>query len=308
MKNIEQLPKSSGIYQILNLINGHCYIGQSKNIFNRFNKHHIYDYKNEKGANYNDKIYQALRKYGLENFKVNIIELCPLNELDDKEIYWISYFDSFKNGYNSTIGGQNWSPNMYTQETEEKRQKTREKNQSLIGENHPRAKLSNEEVENIRQRYILGESVENIWKDYQNNYQSKEVFKNIIFGQSYENVNKINKEDIRYTNAKLTKEQVLDIRKRFYLNDETFSEISKYYNISISSVKNICNRTAYKHIEDDIPDLRKRKTYRLTVDQVRDIRKKYAKGMSLTEIAKEYNISLSAISRCCQRITYSNIE
>lgn len=42
------------------------------------------------------------------------------------------------------------SPNILSQATEEKRAKTREENQSFVGENHPRAKLSNEEVLSIR--------------------------------------------------------------------------------------------------------------------------------------------------------------
>jgi hypothetical protein len=51
------------------------------------------------------KLYNAIRKHGIENFYYEIIEdQVPLSELDDLEIYYIDYYDSFKNGYNSTRG------------------------------------------------------------------------------------------------------------------------------------------------------------------------------------------------------------
>ena len=51
-------------------------------------------------------LYQAFVKYGIKNFTIETIEECENNMLDDREIYWISYYDSFNNGYNATRGGQ----------------------------------------------------------------------------------------------------------------------------------------------------------------------------------------------------------
>lgn len=75
-----------------------------------------------------------------------------------------------------TEGGTTFSLNIHSAETEEKRRKTREKNQSLKSENHPRAKLTNEEVFNIRQRYRDGEHSSSIYEDYKDIYDSFEVF------------------------------------------------------------------------------------------------------------------------------------
>lgn len=89
-----------GIYKIENLLTHQCYIGQSKFIERRWN-----DHKN-RYKNGNSQFYLALQKYGIENFSWEVIEECSQDELDEKEIYWIEYYDSFRNGYNSTPGGQ----------------------------------------------------------------------------------------------------------------------------------------------------------------------------------------------------------
>lgn len=47
-----------------------------------------------------------MRLYGLEHFMIEPIEKdIPNEQLNEREQYWISYYDSFHNGYNSTIGG-----------------------------------------------------------------------------------------------------------------------------------------------------------------------------------------------------------
>lgn len=51
------------------------------------------------------KFYRAIKKYGFENFYIELIEEIPEEMLDEREIYWIKEFDSYTNGYNSTLGG-----------------------------------------------------------------------------------------------------------------------------------------------------------------------------------------------------------
>lgn len=91
---------SCGIYKITNLINGHIYIGQSIDIERRW-----YNHKHRHIHSKNSPLYQAFRKYGINNFQFEIIEECDISLLNEKEIYWIRYYNSFKNGYNATIGG-----------------------------------------------------------------------------------------------------------------------------------------------------------------------------------------------------------
>lgn len=92
----------SGIYCIENTQTGKRYIGQSKDIISRLNRH-----RNElkRGKHRNVLLQNSFNKYGLLFFKFYILELCPLDSLNDKEIEYISKFDSYHNGYNLSPGG-----------------------------------------------------------------------------------------------------------------------------------------------------------------------------------------------------------
>ena len=93
-----------GIYKIENLINHKKYIGQSINIEKRWKAEKNSAF-NEKSNAYDYPISRAFRKYGLENFSFEVIEECSLEELNEREKYWISKFNSFFKGYNQTLGG-----------------------------------------------------------------------------------------------------------------------------------------------------------------------------------------------------------
>lgn len=245
-----KLPAKSGIYLVKNPISGKCYVGQAVDIQNRFCSNHYYDYKNPNNSSYSAKFYQAVRKYGgWDIFEVSVLELCDKELLDDKEIYYIAQYDSYYNGYNSTKGGQFISEKLLSEETEQKRKDTREKNQSLKGENHPRAKLTNDEVIQIRQRYIDGEDINNIHKDYSHLY-SRSVFADIVYGRTYKNVGNIPpKENIRHTNGKLTDKQVREIRRMYKEEHISQRAIGEIFNMSQTAIGHIIQGKTYKHVQ-----------------------------------------------------------
>ena len=94
--------EKTGIYKITNLNNGMIYIGQAKAISKRF-KEHI-----KKGigaeATSKNRLYSAMLKEGVENFMFEVLEECPVDELDFHEAYWINYFQTNLSGYHMTAG------------------------------------------------------------------------------------------------------------------------------------------------------------------------------------------------------------
>ena len=89
------------IYKITNDVNDKVYIGQTTlSIETRF-KQHLYNSNN----NIKNKFYNAIHLIGQEMFHVSLVEEVPDSLLDEREIYWINYYNSYYNGYNSTLGG-----------------------------------------------------------------------------------------------------------------------------------------------------------------------------------------------------------
>lgn len=103
------------IYKITNKINGHIYIGQTNNFEHRKNNH-IKTAQN-KWKGYERPLYQAMIKYGIENFEFEIIDTATTyDELNEKEIYYIEYYQSsidYGKGYNLDLGGHNGRKSEY---------------------------------------------------------------------------------------------------------------------------------------------------------------------------------------------------
>ena len=91
----------SYIYKITNQVNNKIYIGATtRHPSIRFDEH-----CSDAVRFPNRPFYSAINKYGIKNFKLDIIEECKSSELEEKETYWIEYYGSFKYGYNATVGG-----------------------------------------------------------------------------------------------------------------------------------------------------------------------------------------------------------
>lgn len=100
------------IYKWTNTINGKVYIGQTVRPEIRYKRHLDDAFKNDSQYHF----HRALRKYGTDAFTYEVIETVPVAELDEKEVYWIAYYDSYRNGYNSTEGGEGNRGKVWTEE------------------------------------------------------------------------------------------------------------------------------------------------------------------------------------------------
>ena len=94
--------KVCGIYKITSLISDKIYIGQSVDIRERMKTHIKTGLSNDQATN---KLYQAMKKDGIENFTFELLEEIPRNELNDREKYWIEFYKSKEVGLNGTVGG-----------------------------------------------------------------------------------------------------------------------------------------------------------------------------------------------------------
>ena len=95
----------SGIYCFENSINNKKYIGQSQNLENRIDGHlNLLKYDCDDSS----ALQNAYNKYGLESFKIWIIELCKVELLNERESYWIKELHSHRSewGYNISWGGE----------------------------------------------------------------------------------------------------------------------------------------------------------------------------------------------------------
>lgn len=225
-----------GIYKITNLINGHGYIGLSTKLEDRWQYHqNPYNWERESSK----LLYQAIKKYGIENFTFEILEECKVEELSEKEVYYIKKYNTFNNGYNMTAGGEN--------------------NQ---GESHPRHKLLEKDIIDIRNRYnnlerrqevytlykdCIGESgFGKIWKG--------ESWKHImpeVYTEDNKNFHKHNTGNKGSLNgrARLTEEDVYNIRMR-RKNGEAMKSVYEDYKeqLTYGSFSNVWTYQNWKSI------------------------------------------------------------
>lgn len=99
------------IYTLTNKVNHKVYVGKTnRTVKERYQEHLLAIHKS---VNDDRKLYKAFKKYGIENFDLALIEECTTENVEDREMHWIEHYDSYRNGYNMTLGGDGKS---YVQE------------------------------------------------------------------------------------------------------------------------------------------------------------------------------------------------
>ena len=244
-----------GIYKYQNKYNGHIYIGKSIDIEQR-QYNHEYSAWHENAQDYDSQFHQAVRKYkGFDAFDYEVIaELTPEEYtpklLSELEKFFIKYYNSYKNGYNATEGGDDYFGN----------------NRIHLGESNGRALLTEEDVKYIRECYNAHIPFREIYVEYQNKISKRglqkvwwfETWKN-IYPEYHTEENKYwhshnakaNSSEIASQNQrKFTEEQVKEMRNA-YENGMTPKEVWQKYSPSSawSTVYNVITYQTYKDIK-----------------------------------------------------------
>lgn len=213
-----------GIYRFKNKINGKVYIGQSIDIEARRYGHTSASF-NPKAQDYNSKIHQAIRKYGIDNFEFDILVQIKGTEyskelLNYLEEFFISKYNSFKRGYNATPGGDANNP------------------ENTRGEKNGRALLTEEDVYYIRECYNNHIPFRVIYDEYSKKGISKRCLQKVwqFENWTYIHPEYYNREN-RYWhshNAKANSSEVASNNQRSFSNEEVRTFRNEYYNNGLS--------------------------------------------------------------------------
>lgn len=299
-----------GIYKIENKINHHIYIGLSNNIFRRWNQHYSTAFEKDPHSDEQCTIHKAICKYKIENFSFEILELCDVQELSDKEIYWISYYK--KQGYelyNNTNGGE-----------------------AACGESNPNAKLTDNDVIDIRTRYNNREHHNDVYELYKNKVSYSQF---IFVWQGYcfdhilpevytkENV-EFHKKDKRYKdrywNSNFTETDVKRIRDLKKQGMSRKSVQSMFDFINKNTFDDIWYDKTFKEITSDLSQMPKQYSSRdqsgtknamskLSEEDVVLIRTEKLNGANLKEVYKKYSdkIGITSFRKVWNNQSYKNI-
>jgi group I intron endonuclease len=153
------------IYKITNTISGKCYIGETKQESPELRwKEHLRNFKNDKGC---PALRDAIKKYGLNKFKFEVIIICFDKDRFKYEIEYIKKFNSqVPNGYNilpGGIGGAGFQGKKHTKETI---QKIIEKGQRFREENPNHYETYKEKLQESMKNVDISSAVKNSekWK------------------------------------------------------------------------------------------------------------------------------------------------
>lgn len=226
-----------GIYAIRNKINNKIYIGRSTDIERRW-KTHLRDAKKGDMC----KIHVAMRKLGIDNFYLDIIEECNVNELNQKEQFYIELYNSWHNGYNNGN-----SSNF------------------LDGEKNCNAKMTEKDIKEIRlEQSLMNKNRREIYK----NYENKITWTNFLFICKYftwpdilkeyntKEIMEWHKKQLGNESRKMSMEQLEKIVRLRYKEKLSYRKIAHFFEKSDKTISRILNGVYYKEEMKQLKELK----------------------------------------------------
>ena len=268
------------IYLIENLLNHKKYVGQSNNPNRRFIEH-----KNHQN---NYPIHNAIQKYGVNNFKLTILEK-NVENYNEREQYWIQYYNTLvPNGYNLTIGGED-AP-------------------IRCGTDNPKTSHSEKEIQEIKK---LLKNTDMTFEKIADLYHYKGASSIGFINEGIIWFDETEKYPIRQNkkSKKISKTQVLAIINMLQNTNKTQQEIAKIFNIQRSVITAINLGTEYQQENITYPIRDKTVKYtKLSNKDVQEICNLLTNDshLSFTAIAKKYKTSIATITNINYGKTYKN--
>ena len=251
------------IYKYENKSNHKIYIGQTNNIERRQREHLI-------GHSYQTSLIErAIQKYGIDNFNFEILEWTE--DYDEREKYWIEYYNSYKPyGYNICKGG-GYLPNQQ-------------------GENHSQAKITEEIARQIQQDLMnYNIPLNQIVKKYHTTVSTVEAIKSghtwNYFGLNY---------PLRPTEKELGEKKAIEVIKLLQETTLSLKEIGKRVGWSMSQISMINQGNNYPQSNTNYPIRKNPKNYDNKVSQCIEMLKEQKTNK---EIANFLGTSSAWVSR-----------
>lgn len=295
------------IYKITNRVNNKVYIGQTHFTIEHRYKQHI---KNFNIEHRQQPLYKAFAKYGIENFSVEMVEEVECEKLNEREIYWIAYYDSFRNGYNATLGGNGqlyqWTDSQYEEikslylsgfTTKKIAELFNVSAYTIIGilkslniklRKHP-MDMNNYEAQELIEQYHTGFTLTTLAKRYNTD---RETVKRFLISKG---VNLKDKSRI------LNNPSMQDSLIEDFLGGTTYRELEIKYKADTRTIKRILvingiNIKAYRGLRQTVKG-----AFCLTDEQCLEVIKDYNSKVLLKDIAKKYNINMSTLYKLLDR-------
>lgn len=275
------------IYQYKNKINGKIYIGQTTLSLDKRHQRHI---RSAKSENADDYFHRALRKYGVDNFELTILEdNIPLNNLDEREIFYIKTLDSYytsNNGYNMTKGGK-WSNGS--------RQIVHGSMEAEIKTLLSETKLSFKEIAN------------------------KVGLSNIYSISDINRGNSFRDDDITYPIRKTSKptfisqEEFNILQDRIINTKDSWVKICEECNVNITLLNKINkgkHRLSDPNMEYPLRKVEKQSTYMNKItrqDVIEIIKLLVCEEKKIKDITSKYNIAKNTVGDICRGLTWKEI-
>ena len=253
----------SGIYALVNKKTGKMYIGRSINLHKR-EMTHLWNLRNNRHPNCH---LQRAWNNG-DRFDFVVIEECPEEKCDEREIYWISYFDTIRSGYNQCDGGSTTTGYHFTEEAKMKisralsgrkitEQEIAKRKQTLKDHLENDADFACAYKEKLRQAAIR----RNFGHWNEGTHHTEEEKRNLSEKLKGRYVSKEHKERLRelYSgekslSAKLKESDVVEIRYRF-LCGERQADICRDYPVGPQTIYDIVRCRRWKHIPNTLEEL-----------------------------------------------------